>query len=96
LILSQQGTSLASHTLEQHANRHARWEGVWVDQHIGHHSALGEREILLFHNNTVRVHPSNSSTAKTTTHALKTNKSTSRHWDASSNNEQRSNTLQMQ
>jgi hypothetical protein len=39
-------TYLARHRLDEHANRHARGEGVRVDDHVGDDARLGERHVL--------------------------------------------------
>lgn len=39
-------TYLARHRLDEHADRHARGEGVRVDDHVGDDARLGERHVL--------------------------------------------------
>ncbi len=42
------GTTLACHGLDEHADGHTGWEGMRVDHHIRNHARLGEGHVLLW------------------------------------------------
>lgn len=41
-----QSASFAGHTLNQHANGHARGKTVWVEENIGDHARFCKRHVL--------------------------------------------------
>mmetsp|Transcript_39657 Transcript_39657/g.61982 ORF Transcript_39657/g.61982 Transcript_39657/m.61982 type:complete len:303 (+) Transcript_39657:734-1642(+) len=47
LVVAVHGAGLASHGLDEHADGHARGEGVRVDDHVRGHARLGEGHVLL-------------------------------------------------